>query len=237
MLPYTVLRTRNRTSRAVLRDESVEIRLARGLGVWEEQQHIENLLRRMTKAAAKHIARTAIDPFRPLLQGENRLVLTTVTDVSFTIDIEHHDAKRTKAIRTKSGWKVCKTSGSESARFHRFLWKLATMILAEHAEQYVRAVNDETLRGNVRSVRLRFTRSRWGSCSHRGDIMLSTPLFFTSKAILRYVTIHELAHLMHQDHSARFWNTVKVHDPEYRGTLADLKRLKLPTDPRIPKTV
>jgi hypothetical protein len=46
--------------------------------------------------------------------------------------------------------------------------------------------------------------SRWGSCSSRGRIRLSWRLILAPPNVRRYVVAHEVAHLVHLDHSARF---------------------------------
>jgi predicted metal-dependent hydrolase len=57
-------------------------------------------------------------------------------------------------------------------------------------------------------VTLRDTRSRWGSCSHRGDLSFSWRLVLAPEHIVHYVTAHEVAHLVVFDHSPQFWSTV-----------------------------
>jgi hypothetical protein len=54
-------------------------------------------------------------------------------------------------------------------------------------------------------ITLRDTRSRWGSCSHRGDLNFSWRLVFAPVEVLDYVVAHEVAHLAHLDHSPAFW--------------------------------
>jgi predicted metal-dependent hydrolase len=54
-------------------------------------------------------------------------------------------------------------------------------------------------------LRLRDTRSRWGSCSAQGRLMLSWRLAMAPPGVLDYVAAHEVAHLVHLDHSPRFW--------------------------------
>ena len=46
--------------------------------------------------------------------------------------------------------------------------------------------------------------TRWGSCSSTGKIRLSWRLILAPPAVRRYVVAHEVAHLVHLDHSARF---------------------------------
>ncbi|WP_421701254.1 M48 family metallopeptidase [Aliiroseovarius sp.] len=62
---------------------------------------------------------------------------------------------------------------------------------------------------------LRDTRSRWGSCSSRGGLMYSWRLIMAPPAVLDYVAAHEVAHLVHMDHSPAFWAQVERICPDY----------------------
>jgi predicted metal-dependent hydrolase len=65
-------------------------------------------------------------------------------------------------------------------------------------------------------LQVRAQRTRWGSCSTRGTITLNVALLFQAPEVLRYVMIHELAHLRHMNHSAAFWRVVASMDPAFR---------------------
>lgn len=65
-------------------------------------------------------------------------------------------------------------------------------------------------------VSFRNQKTRWGSCSTAGHISLNWKLVFAPEAVIDYVVIHELAHLVHANHSVRFWNLVETFDPEAR---------------------
>ncbi|MBV8849775.1 MAG: M48 family metallopeptidase [Methylobacteriaceae bacterium] len=56
-----------------------------------------------------------------------------------------------------------------------------------------------------RSVGLRDTTSRWGSCSSEGSLNFSWRLILAPAYVLDYLAAHEVAHLVHMNHSARFW--------------------------------
>lgn len=62
---------------------------------------------------------------------------------------------------------------------------------------------------------LRDTRSRWGSCSHEGNLMFSWRLVLAPREVLDYVAAHEVAHLVHMDHSPNFWSVVRDLCPDY----------------------
>lgn len=73
-------------------------------------------------------------------------------------------------------------------------------------------------------VTIRDTRSRWGSCSSKGNLSFSWRLIMAPPEILDYVVAHEVAHLAHMNHSANFWNTVDRLTENAKSGRAWLKR-------------
>jgi predicted metal-dependent hydrolase len=73
------------------------------------------------------------------------------------------------------------------------------------------------------SIMLRDTRSRWGSCTATGDIMLSWRLIGAPPKVFEYVVAHELAHLVELNHSPRFWGHVNALMPDWKAPRAWLK--------------
>ncbi|MFN8122606.1 MAG: SprT family zinc-dependent metalloprotease [Thermoleophilia bacterium] len=70
---------------------------------------------------------------------------------------------------------------------------------------------------------VRGQRSRWGSASARGVIALNWRLMLAPSRVGEYVVVHELAHLVHMDHSPRFWALVSAHWPDHRADRAWLR--------------
>lgn len=73
------------------------------------------------------------------------------------------------------------------------------------------------------AIVLRDTRSRWGSCTQDGRLMFSWRLAMAPPVVLNYVAAHEVAHLAHMDHSARFWAQVEALMPDHRPHRAWLR--------------
>ena len=58
------------------------------------------------------------------------------------------------------------------------------------------------------SLKLRDTRSRWGSCSSTSNLMFSWRLIMAPKNVIKYLVAHEVSHLKHFNHSKDFWSEV-----------------------------
>lgn len=66
------------------------------------------------------------------------------------------------------------------------------------------------------SISIRDQKSRWGSCSTTRKLSFSWRLVMTPLEVMRYVVIHEAAHLKHHNHSQQFWSLVHALMPEYQ---------------------
>ncbi|MFA5162243.1 MAG: M48 family metallopeptidase [Elusimicrobiales bacterium] len=57
----------------------------------------------------------------------------------------------------------------------------------------------------------------WGSCSGRGNLNFSWRLIKAPPAVLDYLIIHELAHLVHMNHGDEYWNYVAQWHPDHKA--------------------
>jgi len=77
---------------------------------------------------------------------------------------------------------------------------------------------------SYKSVAIKDTRSRWGSCSSRGNLNFSWRLIMAPDEVLNYVVTHETAHLSHLNHSSEFWELVKERCPDFRNAKSWLQK-------------
>lgn len=66
-------------------------------------------------------------------------------------------------------------------------------------------------------IRVKEQKTRWGSCSEKGNLNFNWKLLLAPPQILDYVVVHEVCHLKHMNHSADFWSCVKGLLPEYES--------------------
>lgn len=93
-----------------------------------------------------------------------------------------------------------------SRRITDFLKAAAREELAAASRRYAAAMG-----ASFRRITIRDQKSRWGSCSAKGDLSYSWRLILTPPYVLDYVAAHEVAHLVHMNHGRRFWRLVLTH--------------------------
>ncbi len=74
-------------------------------------------------------------------------------------------------------------------------------------------------------IEIRKMNYRWGSCSPQGRILLNPELIKAPKASIEYVIIHELCHLVHQDHTQAFFDLQQREFPEWKKWKDKLENL------------
>lgn len=225
-LRHRIEHTKNKHSRAVCKGDTIIIRLAKNLSKSEEQEHIQSLLRRMTHLVLEEREKKAIDPFRHLLTGGQTQTISLESGKKYLFTL--HPAMKTRAVRTRQGWKIDVSPQVRRARLHRFFWSLLSHNELPRMRALVHRINEETFNVPVRDVRLSFATTQWGSCSPKGVIMLNTALLFLPPRLLRYVIIHELAHRRHPNHSDAYWREVESVLPGYRKPYRELQNYRLP---------
>ena len=72
---------------------------------------------------------------------------------------------------------------------------------------------------------IRSMKRRWGSCSNKGKITLSTELIKLDDTFIEYVIIHELCHLKHHNHGSKFYELLSELYPDWRKARKEMKAL------------
>jgi predicted metal-dependent hydrolase len=76
------------------------------------------------------------------------------------------------------------------------------------------------------SVRVNGAKTRWGSCSGKRRINFSWHVMMADDALIDYVVVHELAHLLEMNHSERFWSLIAGILPDYESRKKRLRELQ-----------
>ena len=109
-------------------------------------------------------------------------------------------------------------SESTADLFENWLRKLAKKSLVSRVRKTACALNIK-----IGKVTIRGQKTRWGSCSSRGNLSFNYNLLRFRKAVIDYVIVHELCHRKEMNHSEKFWNLVEIYCPDFRKLRKELK--------------
>jgi len=84
-------------------------------------------------------------------------------------------------------------------------------------EGRIKEINEKYF-GNLKitGVRIKNNSSNWGSCSAKGNLNISLRTLFAPAFVQDYIFVHELAHRIEMNHSAKYWKIVEQVMPDYK---------------------
>jgi hypothetical protein len=107
-----------------------------------------------------------------------------------------------------------------AARFMKIWYKKETLNLVRQRCLYF----SDIFGFAPKSVSISNAEKRWGSCGPGGTLNFSWRLSMAPPEIIDYLVVHEMAHVMHPNHSKLFWATVETILPDYRSNRKWLKQ-------------
>lgn len=79
----------------------------------------------------------------------------------------------------------------------------------------------------VGKITIRNQKTRWGSCSAKGNLNFNYQIYYLPDELLDYVVVHELAHRRHMNHSEEFWKEVGKYFPMYQQCRKKLREIRM----------
>jgi predicted metal-dependent hydrolase len=144
-----------------------------------------------------------------------------VNGIDYTFKVLHENRKTVSANAKDQDITLKIPRGISQMELNKAVKKALSRLFASicHKEiaERVRKLNDLYFKEDIQSVRIKYNKSNWGSCSAKKNINISSRLLFAPKQVQDYVIVHELAHLKELNHSKRFWDIVGRVVPDYKA--------------------
>ncbi len=77
---------------------------------------------------------------------------------------------------------------------------------------------------NYNRISVRNQKTRWGSCSSKGNLNFNFRIVFLPDELAEYLVIHEFCHLKEMNHSHRYWKLVSSFDIDYKKHQIEMKK-------------
>jgi len=130
--------------------------------------------------------------------------------------VEKHADWVRRTVARMAGRSVLSIRRREIATLKNHALVLAEMRCAHFAKHYgVR----------YKKITIRAQKSRWGSCSHAGNLSFNYKIAVLPPRITDYIIVHELCHLVEMNHSKRFWNLVARSIPNHKDLRRELQKV------------
>lgn len=213
-MPYQLIRSRRKTI-SISFDKDVNLIVKAPLWVRtkdieaflaEKAEWIEATGRRLENARQKRLAtRIRLENGDVLNYQGRELVLTVIREERSRAKVKQIEGRLLMWVPYDADYDY------RQIQLEKWFRKEALFIIAKKAEDYA-----QELSVSYEDIRIKDQKSRWGSCSGKGNLNFNWRIIMAPESVCDYVIIHELCHLRHMDHSPDFWRLVESICPDYK---------------------
>ena len=118
--------------------------------------------------------------------------------------------KHIEIIKNKSDYEALNVEKLTSEEI-KTLAEQALKLIPQRVEYFARQVGVDYGRITIRNQK-----TRWGSCSSKGNLNFNWRLIFAPEEVVDYIVVHELAHRKEMNHSRAFYDVVASILPDYK---------------------
>ncbi|HSC75207.1 MAG TPA: SprT family zinc-dependent metalloprotease [Pseudomonadales bacterium] len=212
---YTITRSRRRTIAIHVHSGAVDVRAP----MRAAQRDIDAFVKQKTPWILKMLAECRerdVEVFR-VDDGCNINVMDE------TLTVRWQSARRGE-VRHDGDQLFIRGGGLDNEKARRLFLRW----LADQAEEKLlpmaeKCIVEMGLSPRLSGFTLRNTRTLWGRCSARGNILFNPQILLAPLPVIHYLIVHEAAHLRHMNHSREFWLLVASHCPDWQHSRRWLK--------------
>lgn len=157
-------------------------------------------------------------PVRKYISGETHLYLGRACKLKVTITKKNEVRYKGRAIEIET-----KNKNKTKALMNQWYRLKAKEKFAEIAEPLI--LRFKKYKVEPKGIYIQEMKTRWGSCTPKGKIILNPELIKAPKPCIEYVIIHELCHLVHHDHTQKFMKLQRKEMPDWAKWKGKLEKL------------
>ena len=215
-VPVRIITERRVNSRVTLNNKGILLRLSKDLSAEERRKQVEHFMKWAKEKIADRPQLLQNLPVRKYVNDE----ILQVGAHTFRISKIYQDTKSSTARMGGQNISLMISKGLTATAEDECCSYLVSRCLIKYfqplIEKKLHDLNNLYFKKHIKSVKLKYNVSNWGSChKQKGEINISVRLMFAPEKVIDYVCIHELAHLIEANHSARFWQIVQQIMPDY----------------------
>jgi len=221
-IPVHVYREWRKSSRISIGKKAIHIRvpyICRGSAFENELNWMQGWLRKQFRSKPQLKER-----FNRSLAIPKTGDQISLFDLDYTLVVSSIDGSTGRALLRENNLHLLLPVHMAADRVPLLISRAFSERYRDHFEKKVHVWNERYFQKPIKGIRLKYNKSNWGSCSNKGMINLSTRLLLTPESVQDYVVVHELAHLIEMNHSARFWKVVERVMPDYQDHVEWLKK-------------
>ena len=209
--------------RVSIRKKTINIRIPSHLGGEERLRQLTEM-----KQWAVNKLKENPDKFKPEVQKEYKDGdIFMVGDDEYVLRIGFKDKKGSSARIDGLAIQLSISTNLSKEMQNDHISTLLSRCVAEkripELRERIDELNNIHFNQSLNKIFFKHNKSNWGSCSNAGNINISTRLLFAPDNVLKYVCVHELAHLIEPNHSKDFWSLVEKAIPDYKEKIKWLK--------------
>ncbi len=220
-IPYQIRESR-RAKRVSLRvlppDGRVEVLMPcghdRSIAPLMVEMHHQWILRQQHRLQQRRQSMPSMAARPPALELPQRIHMTAI-DREISVDYDHIADGKVRVIYDHTERSLClRMPSAAPEKVALYLCDFLKAAAKQELTPWLRKLA-ETHDLQPAKVTIRRQRSRWGSCSSKGNISLNAKLMLLAPELVEAVMLHELAHLRHLNHSPSYWAFLAQLDPDY----------------------
>lgn len=194
---------RRRTLSIQIKHGEVQVRAPLGMPFPE----IQDFVRRKTRWISGHLQRQSVSAASPLETGSTLMwfgkPMTLIFRLSQTAGVEPSSSELTVSLPLDN-------FDQRKTVLEHWYNQQTLEYVTSRLSFYARLAQVEP-----GAIKVRFYKSRWGSCRSNGDLQFNGILAMAPREVIDYVIVHELCHMRVFNHSPEYWRLVARVMPEY----------------------